>query len=283
MFSRKYLFADIVIEFLSDRPVQSGELFGEFYTDRQADLTIKVISSPLPEKRGERIYKRRTRELLVNEKGSFLFSSYYAPQTGEELYIDYACLAHINGERTLYVDYAEGLWDSMVLDAVDIPSILDEYGMVMAHASAVLYNGEILLFTAARQVGKSTQADLWRKYRNAVIVNGDKMILTEKDGEFYACGSPYAGSSKISRNLRGKIRGIAALEQAPVNTAEPMKGAEAVAFLLDQTYFNREIPREYEKAFDFICRLADSVPVYKLRCRPDSGAVDVMEEALWKK
>ena len=71
---------------------------------------------------------------------------------------------------------------------------------VVLHASYIdtIYGG--ILFSGPSGIGKSTQADLWCRYRNAKQVNGDRPILRRDKSGWKAYGSPYAGSSRCWLN-----------------------------------------------------------------------------------
>ena len=55
-------------------------------------------------------------------------------------------------------------------------------------------------------MGKSTQADLWNKYEGCEIINGDRSAITKKDGVWNAYGLPFAGSSRIYKNVKNPIK-----------------------------------------------------------------------------
>lgn len=65
------------------------------------------------------------------------------------------------------------------------------------HASLVdsPYGG--LLFSGVSGVGKSTQGDLWERFADASLINGDRPILRKTSDGWMASGSPYAGSSGV--------------------------------------------------------------------------------------
>ena len=84
---------------------------------------------------------------------------------------------------------------------------------VVLHASYIdtIYGG--ILFSGPSGIGKSTQADLWCRYRNAKQVNGDRPILRRDKSGWKAYGSPYAGSSRCWLNRSSQIRAIVILGQ----------------------------------------------------------------------
>ena len=66
---------------------------------------------------------------------------------------------------------------------------------IMIHSSAVVMDGKAYLFTAPCGTGKSTHIALWKKaFGDSVhVVNGDKPIVREINGEFLALTKIDAG------------------------------------------------------------------------------------------
>lgn len=150
------------------------------------------------------------------------------------------------------------------------------------HASCVDTPVGGILFSGVSGIGKSTQADLWCKYRGAKQINGDRPILSKDDHGWVAWGSPYAGSSKVYVNESCKITAIVLLKQAGECSLRKLSAAEAFrgiwAGLTVRTWDADFVDRASELAIE----LATNVPVYEFACTPDEEAVKFLEEELRK-
>lgn len=149
------------------------------------------------------------------------------------------------------------------------------------HASIVQKNGKGILFTAPSGTGKSTQAELWEKYENAMIINGDKAMIRKTDETFLACGSPYAGTSKIYKDISVPICSIIVLSQAAENKLERLPKAEAFRKIYKEAAVNAWNAEFLTRLTDLIHELISVVPVYHLACRPDIGAVEILKNELF--
>lgn len=175
---------------------------------------------------------------------------------------------------------ASRLGSYLVLRWLDLPGFFLKRDAFFLHASFIRRNGKAILFTGRKQIGKSTQAELWRRCRGAEIVNGDRALLRRMDGVWTACGSPFCGTSGICVNKTVPIAAIVLLAQAPVNRVEAadLKSAYG-AFLSGCTYDPNN-----RQATERICRLAEEfhreLPMLRLSCTPDEEAVICLENAL---
>ena len=107
----------------------------------------------------------------------------------------------------------------------------------MLHASAIAYQDKAIIFTAPSGVGKTTQAELWQNYRNATIINGDKVFLTKDAERIIAWGSPWNGSSAYAENMGVEAAAIVVLEQAEENEIRKLSGMEVLEKLLPHVFF----------------------------------------------
>lgn len=168
-----------------------------------------------------------------------------------------------------------------LLDVSELEIVLASFGIVSLHSSLVRYRDEAVLFTAPSGTGKSTQADLWEKYENADILNGDRSMIRKVDGRWEAFGAPFAGSSRIYRNESAPIRAIVILRQAPENTIETLKPAEAFRLVYSETILPRWNTLAHSSVISIISRLCAEVSVRILRCTPDQRAVNLLKEEVW--
>lgn len=165
-------------------------------------------------------------------------------------------------------------------NALKIERLLIGARRAILHASFVEWQGRGIAFTAPSGTGKSTQAALWEKYAGAETVNGDRMAFGLRAGRLWGFGIPIAGSSQIFRNLALPLGAVVLLEQGPENQIFRESPARALPFLLSQTTVNRWDGAFMDRVMDLLEALLRQVPVFRLRCRPDAGAVSCLRAAL---
>ena len=156
------------------------------------------------------------------------------------------------------------------------------YQAFLLHSSFISWQNNGILFTAPSGTGKSTQADLWKKYEDADIYNGDRTIIRKIEGKYYGFGSPYAGSSGIYRNESAPIKAIVVIEQGPDNVIRRLHGREAFLPLFRETLMNTWNKEYMEKMTDLLMDAACQIPVYHLSCRPDQEAVNTVKNEILK-
>ena len=152
---------------------------------------------------------------------------------------------------------------------------------LLMHASAVCFNDKSIVFTAASGVGKTTQAELWQKYRNATVTNGDKVFLTRESDKILAWGSPWNGSSPYAENIGAEAAAIIVLEQAKENSIRKLSGMEVLEKLLPHIFFPNWDAQCERSVFDFLNEILAQTDVYLLSCRPDEDAVALVEKTVF--
>ena len=171
---------------------------------------------------------------------------------------------------------------SSILNQIGLEKLLLDNSAFLLHSSFIRYRGQGILFSAPCGVGKSTQASLWEKYRNARILNGDRAGIRFQDGSWTAYGMPFAGSSGIYRNDEAPLGAIVTLAQGPENVIRRLRPMEVVRRLLAECSCLRWDSDFMGRVLDLLLKLAAQIPVYHLECRPDQGAVELLEHTLQK-
>lgn len=151
---------------------------------------------------------------------------------------------------------------------------------IVLHASYIIDNDEAILFTAPSQTGKSTQAELWHIYKNAEIINGDRVLLRKKDEKWMAYGVSICGSSDICKNRSAKINAIVVLEQGSKNKVYPMTMVEKYRAILLGTQYYQWSQDETEKVHEIVINMVKDVKMVKYSCRPDKDAVLTLDKYL---
>lgn len=151
---------------------------------------------------------------------------------------------------------------------------------LLAHASLVSVGGSGIMFLGPSGIGKTTQAELWARYKSALIINGDMVFVAYRSGAYRGYGSPWHGSSPYCENASVPLSALVILEQSSVNSLELLTGISCVSRVMSNVF----LPHWYRPGVDGVCSTLDgllsSVPVYLLKCRPDQEAVDILASAL---
>ena len=144
------------------------------------------------------------------------------------------------------------------------------------HGSAVSVDGAAYVFAAPIGTGKSTHARLWRELLggHAPMVNDDKPFLRAAAEGTLACGSPWDGKHRLSRNLAVPLRAVCLLTRAERNTIRPLGWAEALPALLRQTYRPAD-PAALERTLALLERLRRDTRFYSLGCNMALSAAEL--------
>ena len=169
-----------------------------------------------------------------------------------------------------------------VLNAMGAEHLVTKAGGVLFHCAYIDIGGKAVLFTAPSGTGKSTQAELWREFRAAEIINGDRAAVRLADGVLLAEGIPYAGSSTYCKNRSLPLAAIVYLGQAPETTIRKLRGYEAFSKIWEGVSVNTWDKIDMERASYVVQKIAEQIPMFHLPCTPDESAVIALEEALRK-
>lgn len=176
--------------------------------------------------------------------------------------------------------YPNGITPKTVLNGVEAEHFIAQNRGFILHASLIRMGEKAILFTAPSGTGKSTQADLWCRYRDAELINGDRAALTVENGCVFAHGIPYSGSSGVGKKAKLSVAAIVYLGQAPSNYIEQLKGFSAFRKLWEGCSVNVWDKGDVDMASKTVLDVINTVPVYYLKCRPDLEAVRLLEKVL---
>ena len=153
--------------------------------------------------------------------------------------------------------------------------------MLQLHSSLIDHCGHGLMFLGPSGIGKTTQAELWNKYRDALIINGDIVFVQETDDGFLGWGTPWHGSSPYCENTSVPLKAMIVLKQAPENSIRELTGFEKVTEVSNSVFYPQWLENGMELCLETLDHLLTRIPVYELSCRPDEDAVRLAEEAVF--
>lgn len=176
--------------------------------------------------------------------------------------------------------FSDGYLETLAVYRKIVDCLL-EHDIMLFHGSAIAVDGEGYLFTAKSGTGKSTHTRLWRSVfgQRAVMVNDDKPLLRVTEEGVWVCGTPWDGKHHLSENTEVPLKGLCILERGEENEIAPVPPVLALHMLLQQSQRPAE-PAKLSRLLSVIDRLADLVPIYRLKCNMDPEAVRVSYEGM---
>ena len=171
-------------------------------------------------------------------------------------------------------------YDTVFNSLLALERRMNNFNSYVLHSSYIVYQNQAILFSAPSGTGKSTQADLWKKYRNIEIINGDRTLLTLKDDCFFANGWPVCGSSKICFNQTYPIKAIVLLQQGKQNQISQLSYIEKTKRLLKEITINYHNQEYLDNALVFIEQLITKIPIINLSCTISKEAVECLDDYL---
>lgn len=275
MYNEYYCFGGITLHLTGDAPWQPSEICQPFRIEGgPADHTIRVTVTdalPQPPKNADRQgrptcrWRKEERFCLLQDYGG-----------------RYAAFAAREGDTTelrLSEGYRDTLSARVILESAGLFDLLADFGMLILHSAYIVtQEGEGILFSGPSGAGKSTQAELWRQYAGAQVINGDRSLIRPADGT--AHGILYSGTSGICRNVSAPLRAIVLLVQGTENRVYPLRPQETFARLLNQCAYYPWAADSASRMTELVAQLMNTVPVYGMECRKEESAVRVLETQL---
>lgn len=156
-----------------------------------------------------------------------------------------------------------------------------QHHMIQFQSSLIDYRGHGLMFLGPSGIGKTTQAELWNQYRDALIINGDIVFVQETEEAFLGWGTPWHGSSPYCENTNVPVEALIILKQAPENSIRKLEGFEKVTAVSNSVFYPRWLENGMELCLETLDHLLSKLPVYELSCRPDEEAVALTEQTIF--
>lgn len=274
MYNKYYTFGGVTLELTGEKVWKLSDLCRPFRAEpRPADHTIHVtVGDDMPQPpegaaHEATLYRWREGErfCLLQDYGS-RYRAFAARQGGLT-------------EVRLSEGYRETASDRVILESAGLFDLLADFGMLILHSAYIVTpQGQGLLFSGPSGAGKSTQAELWRQYAGAQVINGDRSLVRPGDGTVH--GILYSGTSGICQNVSAPLRAIVLPVQGAENRVYPLRSKEAFMALVNQCAYYPWAADSAARMTELAAALIGAVPVYGLTCRKDEGAVRALEDYL---
>lgn len=146
--------------------------------------------------------------------------------------------------------------------------ILAREGGFLMHAASAIRNGNAFLFAGVSGAGKTTISRLAPP--DATLLTDEVSYVRYDNGEYYACGTPFAGElARVGANASAPLKALFLLARGLENRVEQVSGPDAVRQLLRNVLFFAEDRELVERVFQSACEFVRQVPVRRLTFVPD--------------
>lgn len=278
-----YSFAgvDIAVELPDDRMYAEERTLEAFRVEETADphrFQFRIVDALTPpageciaQEPGFRVYQEG--DWSVRYIGS-------VQQSWEPAYIRAAHCGKLHQVQLKASQFPDRVGAKTVLNCLTAEHLVAQSGGFIFHSSYIQWRGKGILFTAPSETGKSTQAALWERLRDAEVINGDRSVVRAANDGIFACGIPFAGSSQICKNRTLPLGAIVYLMQAPETTIRRLRGAEAFFRVWEGCSVNTWDKNDMERVSQTVQQVLEAVPIFELSCTPDESAVLALEGVL---
>lgn len=271
----------IGISFLFDRNLfEFGvkHINNGFITDNRSDIKLRVHHGRIPEiKEKGKIFDSGSNWALYKNRGKYVLQddSMESGLLPETIIILEPKLkfGKIYSEKNLFD--LNFLPDPLgyPLNQILMIMLLSLGKGVLLHACGIDDEGYGCLFLGKSTHGKSTIAKLWSE-NGATILNDDRIIVREKNGEFWMYGTPWHGDFREVSSNGMPIRKVFFLKHGKENSIVPKMGAEAVSMLLTRAFPPLWDQNGMDYTLGLLDRMASKLPCYELNFLPDKRIID---------
>lgn len=234
----------------------------------------KIQEGKLPQK-----YVRISSQLYYKQNDNFCITFTHRRENTELPVLTIKTSHHFKNVEMIPHSQIDNVYSLKLLQVVFQQMMPWKNGFMM-HGAAIEYKGEGIIFSGFSGSGKSTQARLWRKYRDAIVINGDSPIIINNSDGPKLYGVPWCGSSGESVNRKVPFKAVVLVKQSKKNYAEEITGDEAVlAVYTNILYFSQDeadLDRLLEILKDVVCQIR----VLRLYCNMEEAAVETLEKAI---
>lgn len=271
----KYRIGDFIFEICAEEGLEFPEHFQLFQTkeEEKPDVTYRLeIVDQLPEIEGDCISQRPDIQIFEKDHlearrlsivGMPMVYGVYQEISPEEIH----CFLH--------KDFLDMLsTDTIFVSLFALEKQMIARQAVILHCSVVKTGDQVMLLSGSSGIGKSTHADLWVKYKNAKVINGDRTLICKRNDQWMSLGWPICGSSEICHNEDYPISRVVFLGQAKENQGRRLSYVEGIKHLISQTTANNWNADFVQKVWQIIEEMAADVPVYEYACNMEKAAVE---------
>jgi hypothetical protein len=174
--------------------------------------------------------------------------------------------------------------DLLLVEIMPLPVVvlLSGRGGLFIHSCAVALKGEGILFAGVSGSGKSTMAELWRRFGpSSSRVIDDEHILARSSTELTMLfGAPWSRGARKATFSRTPAKAIFFLSHGDRNQCTHLSSGEALAQLMSQVFLPVWSQEQLERTLQTCAGLLENIECYGLQFVPDAEGVGFVQDVL---
>lgn len=219
-----------------------------------------------------------SRQVHRREDGGTIWS--YIRTNSEKLYLQYT-VSPAWDKITLLEDNT-GMNGNIAFEYLGLifPYVALKHDILTFHGALVECEGDGFIVSAPSGTGKTTHARLWRDYKNALIINGDRATCKKENGVWEGYGLPWSGTSGEQIARKVPLKALVILEQGTDNKVHRLTPQESFGEMLPHIQCPTWDAELVGKAMELADEFLQEIPVFHFSCRPDLDAVETLYNTL---
>jgi hypothetical protein len=170
----------------------------------------------------------------------------------------------------------------LLVEVLPLPVVLLLSGRngLFLHSCAVALNGTGILFSGVSGSGKSTMANLWRRFGPPAseVVDDEHILARHTAGSTLLYGAPWTRGPHAASFSRTPLKAVFFLAHGEQNKCIRMTAAEAFAQLLSQVFLPLWSREQVELTVQTCADLLQEVDCYHLEFVPRPEVVDFVQD-----
>ncbi len=151
---------------------------------------------------------------------------------------------------------------------------------ILVKSSSIKWKEHGIVFTACPDGGKSTQANLWKKHKNALIVNDEMSAIKHQNDNVWMYGTPWRSIESNPEENKARLKAVVILEKAEKNHIRKLERPEIIKRFYPRCFLPYFDQLHMEKALENLHNIITNVPFYVMQCKPEKEAVDMLAQWL---
>lgn len=174
--------------------------------------------------------------------------------------------------------------EHLLVEVLPVPAVvlLSRRRGLFLHSCAVCVEQQGVLFSGVSGSGKSTMAELWRRFApaNSHVIDDEHILARLHDGTPWLYGAPWSRGPLTATYSRTPLKAVFFISHGTHNCCLQMSHSEALAELMSQVFLPVWSREQLEMTTQTCADLLAQADCYRLPFVPDRKVVSFVQEIL---